>query len=981
MRAARAMKSAEAFVETGDGHSTPTVGASPATEKGRRRRSKKVCSSTAFVGGAPLSLPLLEEAGSANFDGTSASADLLALLDQEFVIQSKEDHGLVLSVDIPTGHYLGSAETAGASSFAIVLAPRDPEGRDLRQLWRRSAEGHMISVLSPNFGRTYGGHEDVLGGTRINAATSSFSTSSAKRARRASRKIRRRRSSAPASSQGSPLFGASSAVASEASNSVRDASRPDTGRAPPRVPNRVSAAMWCLAEGSRRAENIFAGRTLELHRLGVNWSRQHQQRAGSDRNSGARGDDDGNNSGSASSVSSTSTAWMQRWVCRCNGAIVSMESGAAIDCTPSYVDKIARNFKKAPSTPSPARPHATSAVSISSMSSAPESPGSTASSTAPSRSHSPACVGADILPEKPVGLESAASTSQSEAASHVIGHTHHQERSNTSRISRSTSAASTNTKASDSANCLYFAGVQVLLFSEAPTGAEGWRSQRWDLVPTSCAPNGVVSWRVSDTLQKCPGVFDGAGLLAFFRPLQDSAEWRRDGGGVHTHTYNAVAGGTCRGDACAGLPDPNLFFRPQKQSASIASSAPPRAVVHAKSEHGVRETVTQVRHPLARIFAGSSASSSSSAVLDQPDVHDAASGDSSVEVQAAVDVVCQRLQQYSRCLGRAIDFLSARRTDAGFPALFWESHTHYSDRVERHRRMVETLAEDVYRPFPEELSQLSQASSTDSVGAPAPTGSGTAGGGSSKVENGASHATSVPASQRAVPPPPPPPPPLQARAATQFAPLQYLTKFCASDTGHDDPKRAVFGTALNDVSQLDSSSSLNFFAIDGSCGAISNAAINFSLVHSWLGKKTLLTRWGHVSTAADGPAVGPFSNGTGGLSGAGTAFPSSSHRRSKNPDGEGKGDVGSFCAQVMQQSELLCGELQRLQQDVEQSVYTRALDDRRRTAQVLAKRMMHPSIPPNLVQILPFFGGWVSMERKACVRYASCCFCKYISLS
>ncbi len=48
----------------------------------------------------------------------------------------------------------------------------------------------------------------------------------------------------------------------------------------------------------------------------------------------------------------------------------------------------------------------------------------------------------------------------------------------------------------------------------------------------------------------------------------------------------------------------------------------------------------------------------------------------------------------------------------------------------------------------------------------------------------------------------------------------------------------------------------------------------------------------------------------------------------------------------------------------------------------MAKRLLHPSVPQNVVQILPFFGGWVRMERKAymlrkwrptCVRFSSRC--------
>ena len=163
-----------------------------------------------------------------NYDGSSSAADLLAMLDQEFVIRSLHDHRLVLAVNVPLGTYLeapidtgtasgrrtSSSSTLSWSSFSIILVRFDPTFRDLRQLWRRSAEGHIISVLSPFYQREY---DDAV-----------FANDS-------------------------------------------DGEDDDDLNLEPRMttPNRQLASLWCLTEGSRRAENVFSGKMLELQKLAL----------------------------------------------------------------------------------------------------------------------------------------------------------------------------------------------------------------------------------------------------------------------------------------------------------------------------------------------------------------------------------------------------------------------------------------------------------------------------------------------------------------------------------------------------------------------------------------------------------------------------------------------------------------------------------------------------------------------------------------
>jgi len=314
-------------------------------------------------------------------DGTSSSADLLAMLDQEFVIRSRQDHKMVLSVDITKGSYLPVTSTVTAS-FGIVLAPFDPTGADLRQLWRRSPDGHLISVLSPNFQRK---HRHVFG--------------------------------------------------KKAGGGV-------SGEQGIRTQNLVSAVVWCLSEGSRRVENLFAGKILELHCLG----------AAASKRKGSRPDND--------------ATLRQAWVVRANGAIVSLQSGLAIDCSPSYVDKISRNFRRSASV------DAGSGQLLEHRNELQEVPTSNTFN--------------DTAAKRDVAIE---------------------------RRSNETPNLTTQ---------LAHKGLPVLLFSEVPNRTDGFQAQRWELVPAAAPPD-VGSWRVHTILQKCPGVFDGPALLALFKTFNKSS--------------------------------------------------------------------------------------------------------------------------------------------------------------------------------------------------------------------------------------------------------------------------------------------------------------------------------------------------------------------------------------------------------------------------------------------------------------------------
>jgi len=207
--------------------------------------------------------------------------------------------------------------------------------------------------------------------------------------------------------------------------------------------------------------------------------------------------------------------------------------------------------------------------------------------------------------------------------------------------------------------------------------------------------------------------------------------------------------------------------------------------------------------------------------------------------------------------------------------------------------------------------------------------------------------------------------PHAARPSVEFAPLRSITKFSERETGSLDARRSAYASALvynstgavhaepdlpddgSAPTATDSSPGSAHKILRGdACGVLSNAAINYGIAQHWLGKKRLLHRWGHITL----PSSTTNSLSTNGVD-----------------DGraESLGDNGSFCAHAMQQVECLCSELQRLQQDTEQSVYSRALAERRTAARIFIKRIMHPSIPSNLVHILPFFGGWGRMLRSA----------------
>ena len=126
------------------------------------------------------------------------------------------------------------------------------------------------------------------------------------------------------------------------------------------------------------------------------------------------------------------------------------------------------------------------------------------------------------------------------------------------------------------------------------------------------------------------------------------------------------------------------------------------------------------------------------------------------------------------------------------------------------------------------------------------------------------------------------------------------------------------------------------------CGVLSNAAINYGLVSGWIGKRSLLNRWGHITETADGPGS-PIPKTTFFCPGSKTASSSShsptsprsapgSPKLSSSSGSNDRGSSGSLCAQVIQQMEQMCSELCRLQQDVEHSVYIKALTDRHQKA-------------------------------------------------
>ena len=171
-------------------------------------------------------------------------------------------------------------------------------------------------------------------------------------------------------------------------------------------------------------------------------------------------------------------------------------------------------------------------------------------------------------------------------------------------------------------------------------------------------------------------------------------------------------------------------------------------------------------------------------------------------------------------------------------------------------------------------------------------------------------------------------------AAVFFAVFRYVGPYTSLHRRLHSLIFGVIGTGHFDVQRLLYTGTLANDSEDEPSGLLSNAAINFSFVHSWLGKKTLLTRWGHVSvsphseTAAQQAAMRQSSkrNSTGTKAASSPRSPS----MSTSPDASteqptAEGDVGSFCAHLHQQIEFFCGELLRVQQDVEESAYLRAL--------------------------------------------------------
>ena len=346
-----------------------------------------------------------------------------------------------------------------------------------------------------------------------------------------------------------------------------------------------------------------------------------------------------------------------------------------------------------------------------------------------------------------------------------------------------------------------------------------------------------------------------------------------------------------------------------------------------------RSTVTQVRHPLRflwRLSAGSEAASDHatlSGVVSSDEAAFPAPGPSvDADQQAAADVLCLRLQQYSRCLDQCFAMLLSRKQDDGcvrllcaavctslgvillwlvlaelcvflcllhanlsvggwvavplhpdsrYPALFWESPTHYFNRLDRHRSAVRRLVHDVFAPFPEEIAasrrrKLSTSTNStrvaqlahgqhdnddandNAVGQPAPA--------SSSSSSSSTTTTTSTASTSAGPPTPA----VEARGALHHAPLRYLTKFCNADTGHASPRRILFAAAVatpatasanGNGNAVAATSLAQLFVTDDACGVLSNAAINYSLVQNWLGKKTLLARWGHVTVPPRNPAA------------------------------------------------------------------------------------------------------------------------------
>ncbi len=165
----------------------------------------------------------------------------------------------------------------------------------------------------------------------------------------------------------------------------------------------------------------------------------------------------------------------------------------------------------------------------------------------------------------------------------------------------------------------------------------------------------------------------------------------------------------------------------------------------------------------------------------------------------------------------------------------------------------------------------------------------------------------------------------------------------------------------------------------GVCGVLSNAAINYGLVSGWLGKRAVLSRWGHVSITADGPGSPlppslPLLTTTNSQSSTPFAAVAADDDDASSPPqspkltaatggsssgggGGGGGEAGSLCAHLLQQVEMMCGQLCYLQQDVEHAVFERELAAHRRNAQLyvallLAMLMVVLVVPVVLVLLV-----------------------------